>query len=97
MAGRPFPVAQSKVNPILRPGIEQLLAVRQANFLAIYQESFGWVESEALNVELIDVVGEAIVLLWIDRVEFVNLHEMESSQIRFSGRIDAPLTELRLH
>src|SRR5690606_72434 len=62
-----------------------MTAVCQRNLVRVDQNSFFFRKPKALDVELIDVVVKAIVLLGRNRVKLIDLHKGQILQHRLLG------------
>ena len=57
-----------------------MFTLSQYYFIRIYEERFCRVEVKSFDIEIDDIIIEAVVLFWVDRIEFVYLNEMQVSQ-----------------
>ncbi len=93
-------IAQRQVHVLVGPDVGQCLTGLEADRGRIDQQGLGRVEAEAFDVEVLDVVIEAVVLRRVHRIEVVDLHEVQARHVGLRGRIDArffeDLTRLQL-
>jgi hypothetical protein len=75
------------------PAISAAFRAVHADLAGVNQQSFGRVESEALDVEMLHVMSEAVVLSGVDGVELIDLHEVQAGHVGLFRRIDARLFE----
>ena len=78
---------------VVGPDIPEFLIRLETDIRRIDEQGLLGIETEAVDVEVLDVVVKAVVLRRIHGIEFVDLHKVEALHIRFVGRIDAGLFE----
>mmetsp|Transcript_724 Transcript_724/g.2188 ORF Transcript_724/g.2188 Transcript_724/m.2188 type:complete len:257 (-) Transcript_724:31-801(-) len=106
-----FTITQSQVYMAIRPNVLKLFCDDvvfwlpsgpiaswrcNANGATINEHSLVWVQAKAFDVELCDIMVEAVVLLRRYRVELINLHEGQPRQ-RGVRRLQTMSLHLLLH
>ena len=64
------------------------LVLGNADLVAVHQQGLPRIQAQPLEVELLDVVIEAVLLRRLDRVELVDLHEVQTAHVRLVTGID---------
>jgi len=88
-AGLGLTGAKREIDDFVRKGLRRGLAFGHTETPGVDEQGFFRIESEAADIEGIDIVVEAVDLGGIDRVEFIDLHEAQAGHLRFFAGIDA--------
>ena len=78
-------VTQAQVYHSVGEYLGEVLAVYEGNLLAVDEDALRCVQAEVLDVIFLHIVVEAVVLAGVNRVEFVNLDEVQSPEVGFLG------------
>ena len=84
-----LPGPQAQIDATLRPDrVERLLGL-QPDLRAVDQQGLGLIELKTVEVELVYVGMKTVLLRGVDRIEFVDLHEMQPAHLGFAVGVDA--------
>ncbi len=91
--GHDLPRPQRQVDRGVGPDRFQILLGRDPDFLAVHQQSLARIQSHAFDVVFLDVVVETVLLRRLDRIELVDLHEVQAAHVRSARRVHTVLLQ----